>query len=143
MRLVQKSDNGPSVTKGTAELNKHIEAEKRGGRGGVAGEGQWLSEEDELRIIEDGEDANSRRSLSSVQLPVEAHGPHPQVQSQARVCWDRFLPAGSPKVLLVENDDSTCHIVTALLRNCSYEGEFIPTNSWALAESVLDLFDPF
>ncbi|XP_057523438.1 two-component response regulator-like PRR73 isoform X2 [Amaranthus tricolor] len=143
MRLVQKSDNGPSVTKGTAELNKHIEAEKRGGRGGVAGEGQWLSEEDELRIIEDGEDANSRRSLSSVQLPVEAHGPHPQVQSQARVCWDRFLPAGSPKVLLVENDDSTCHIVTALLRNCSYEVVAVSNGieAWKILEDLNNQID--
>ncbi|KAL5581152.1 hypothetical protein UlMin_013594 [Ulmus minor] len=37
------------------------------------------------------------------------------------VCWDRFLPIRSLKVLLVENDDSTRHVVSALLRNCSYE----------------------
>ena len=38
------------------------------------------------------------------------------------VCWDRFLPIRSLKVLLVKNDDSTRHVVSALLRNCSYEG---------------------
>lgn len=38
------------------------------------------------------------------------------------VDWERYLPVRSLKVLLVENDDSTRHIVTALLKNCSYEG---------------------
>ncbi|KAL5579883.1 hypothetical protein UlMin_012325 [Ulmus minor] len=37
------------------------------------------------------------------------------------VCWDRFLPIRSLKVLLVKNDDSTRHVVSALLRNSSYE----------------------
>ncbi|KAL2896427.1 Two-component response regulator-like PRR73 [Bienertia sinuspersici] len=124
MRLVQINENGPGGAKVVAELNQHVEAEKREGRGGVAGEGQGLSEEDELRIIE-GEDANRRRSSSSVQLPVQTHTythrPHRQVQPKGRVCWDRFLPVGSLKVLLVESDDSTRHVVTALLRNCSYE----------------------
>lgn len=49
-----------------------------------------------------------------------------QVQQQpqaAVVQWERFLHLRSLKVLLVENDDSTCHVVSALLRNCSYEGQ--------------------
>ncbi|KAK8463901.1 hypothetical protein PHAVU_011G070700 [Phaseolus vulgaris] len=37
------------------------------------------------------------------------------------ICWERFLPVRSIKVLLVEDDDSTCHVVRALLRNCNYE----------------------
>lgn len=36
--------------------------------------------------------------------------------------WDRFLPFRSLNVLLVEDDDSTRHVVSALLRNCSYQG---------------------
>ena len=36
--------------------------------------------------------------------------------------WETFLPQGSLRVLLVEDDDSTRHVVGALLRNCSYEG---------------------
>lgn len=39
------------------------------------------------------------------------------------VNWERFLPVKSVKVLLVESDDSTRHVVSALLRNCSYEGQ--------------------
>lgn len=49
-----------------------------------------------------------------------------QQQSQvAAVGWQRFLHITSIKVLLVENDDSTRHVVTALLRNCNYEGKGI------------------
>ncbi|KAL3536326.1 hypothetical protein ACH5RR_004787 [Cinchona calisaya] len=45
-----------------------------------------------------------------------------QQQSQGTaVGWERFLHVTSIKVLLVENDDSTRHVVTALLRNCNYE----------------------
>lgn len=51
-----------------------------------------------------------------------------QVQQQQQqapgtgACWERFLHVRSIRVLLVENDDSTRHVVTALLRNCNYEG---------------------
>lgn len=46
-----------------------------------------------------------------------------QQQSQGSVvCWEQFLHVTSIKVLLVENDDSTRHVVSALLRNCNYEG---------------------
>ncbi|XP_073153404.1 two-component response regulator-like APRR7 [Henckelia pumila] len=37
------------------------------------------------------------------------------------VCWERFLHVRSIRVLLVENDHSTRHVVSALLRNCNYE----------------------
>lgn len=45
-------------------------------------------------------------------------------QTSATVCWERFLHVRTIRVLLVENDDCTRYIVTALLRNCSYEGQF-------------------
>lgn len=45
-------------------------------------------------------------------------------QTAATVCWERFLHVRTIRVLLVENDDCTRYIVTALLRNCSYEGQF-------------------
>lgn len=49
--------------------------------------------------------------------------PHQQLQPQGSLShWDSFLHVRSIKVMLVENDDSTRHIVTALLRNCNYEG---------------------
>ncbi|XWS66956.1 hypothetical protein CRYUN_Cryun05aG0244700 [Craigia yunnanensis] len=46
----------------------------------------------------------------------------PQQQPQNAMCfWQRFLHVTTVTVLLVENDDSTRHVVTALLRNCCYE----------------------
>ncbi|KAL1549471.1 cheY-ous receiver domain [Salvia divinorum] len=45
-----------------------------------------------------------------------------QQQSQGTgVCWERFLHVRTIRVLLVENDNSTRHVVTALLKNCNYE----------------------
>ena len=40
------------------------------------------------------------------------------------VRWERFLPRMVLRVLLVEADDSTRQIITALLRKCSYRGFF-------------------
>lgn len=40
------------------------------------------------------------------------------------VTWERFLPKISLRVLLVEADDSTRQIISALLRKCSYRGQF-------------------
>lgn len=36
--------------------------------------------------------------------------------------WENFLSRPQLRVLLVEDDDSTRHVVGALLRNCNYEG---------------------
>lgn len=37
--------------------------------------------------------------------------------------WDQILPRRSLRVLLVEHDDSTRQVVTALLRKSSYHGK--------------------
>ncbi|KAL3838018.1 hypothetical protein ACJIZ3_022609 [Penstemon smallii] len=37
------------------------------------------------------------------------------------VMWERFLPKMAMRVLLVESDDSTRQIISALLRKCSYK----------------------
>ena len=46
----------------------------------------------------------------------------PQQPQGPIILWESFLPVKTLKVLLVENDDSTRHVVSALLRNCGYEG---------------------
>ena len=38
------------------------------------------------------------------------------------VRWEKFLPKMVMRVLLVESDDSTRQLITALLRKCSYKG---------------------
>ncbi|CAI9779005.1 unnamed protein product [Fraxinus pennsylvanica] len=55
-----------------------------------------------------------------VQGTLQVQQPLPPPQGTV-VCWERFLHVRSIRVLLVENDDSTRHVVTALLRNCNYE----------------------
>lgn len=87
-----------------------IQDEDEETRDGMRREGQGLSEEHESRINEEVQDANNRQR--SQQQP-QGHLVH----------WDRFLPFRSLKVLLVENDDSTRQVVSALLRNCGYEGQ--------------------
>ena len=39
--------------------------------------------------------------------------------------WDRLFPRMLMRVLLVEADDSTRQIIAALLRKCSYRGQFL------------------
>ncbi|XP_042510898.1 two-component response regulator-like PRR37 isoform X3 [Macadamia integrifolia] len=110
-------NNGGSGTKGLAELNYHVHEEPKEIRDGVVGEGQGLSEEDESRVNDVAEDEGHEG-------PIQASAVVRQQQQQPQgpvVCWESFLPRRSLKVLLVENDDSTRHVVSALLRNCSYE----------------------
>ncbi|KAG8376494.1 hypothetical protein BUALT_Bualt09G0069300 [Buddleja alternifolia] len=67
-----------------------------------------------------------------------------QQQSQGTgVCWERFLHVRSIRVLLVENDDSTRHVVTALLRNCNYEVVDAATGlqAWKILEDLTNHID--
>lgn len=48
----------------------------------------------------------------------------PETESGAGVVkWEKFLPTRALRVLLVESDDSTRQIISALLRKCSYRGQ--------------------
>ncbi|CAN6206556.1 unnamed protein product [Urochloa humidicola] len=53
-----------------------------------------------------------------------------------QVCWERFLQKKTIKVLLVESDDSTRQVVSALLRHCMYE--VIPAENGQQAWSYLE-----
>lgn len=112
--------------RGLVEQNNHMCFEQKQVSTGVVGEGQNLgsSEEDESRINEVSEDVSKGpRGPIQVQDGLQILQPQPQPQPQGPViCWERFLPIRSLKVLLVEYDDSTRQVVSALLRNCSYEG---------------------
>lgn len=107
------------TTKGLAELNHHNRVELKGVRNETRFDGQGLSEEDESRINEDG---NNGTHVGLVRTHEGVIRPQQQQPQGPVVQWDRFLPLRSLKVLVVEDDDSTRHVVSALLRNCSYEG---------------------
>lgn len=75
---------------------------------GGGGEGSKSRAERNLGAREEDEPRNGEAGL--------------QQQPQQRVVrWERFLPVRTLKVLLVESDDSTRQLVSALLRNSSYE----------------------
>ncbi|XP_020271482.1 two-component response regulator-like PRR73 [Asparagus officinalis] len=111
----QVSPNG-ALNKGVAELNNDTHEEHKEVTNGIVGEGQGLSEEDESRINEGAVPAASlQASLQKQQKQQQLLPPGPVV------LWDKILPVRTLKVLLVESDDSTRQVVSALLRNCSYE----------------------
>jgi pseudo-response regulator 7 len=125
MRIVQMNNKRPR-TIGMTELEHHMQDERKEIRDGIMGEGHGLSEEGESQINEDVEDYDDRQ-MEAVQDKAHAQVVLQSSQQQPQrplVHWERFLPLRSLKVLLVENDDSTRHVVSALLRNCGYEGRF-------------------
>ncbi|KAH9700958.1 Two-component response regulator-like PRR37 [Citrus sinensis] len=110
---------------------------------GVAGEGHGLgsSEEDESRV----DDAvNSNNGPGETIQVHDGFQISQQQQPQGSVIrWERFLPTRSLKVLLVENDDSTRHVVSALLRNCSYEVTAVANSlhAWKILEDLTNHID--
>ncbi|KAG0457920.1 hypothetical protein HPP92_023077 [Vanilla planifolia] len=58
-------------------------------------------------------------------------------------CWERLLPRRSIRVLLVEHDDSTRHIVAALLRKCSYRVAAVADGlqAWKMMQEKSNIFD--
>ncbi|KAL2992383.1 hypothetical protein AAZX31_10G046000 [Glycine max] len=93
------------------ELNQRLRDGKKiaGGERGLCEEVKCNGIAEEVKVEQGGTVESSS---------VQQHIPQPQ---GAIICWERFLHIRSLKVLLVEIDDSTRHVVTALLRNCSYE----------------------
>jgi pseudo-response regulator 7 len=64
-------------------------------------------------------------------------------KEQQTIRWERFLPVKTLRVLLVENDDSTRQVVSALLRKCCYE--VIPAenglHAWQYLEDLQNNID--
>ncbi|GLJ06862.1 hypothetical protein SUGI_0050560 [Cryptomeria japonica] len=128
-----------------AEANKRVQEDQEV-RAGLMGDGQELSEEDESRnneALDDVVDGDWHLPDAKVQLPGPAL-PQQQPQIQGPVIrWERFLEQRCLKVLLVENDDSTRQVVSALLRNCSYEVTAVANGqqAWKLLEDPSNHFD--
>ncbi|CAH1438341.1 unnamed protein product [Lactuca virosa] len=78
--------------------------------------------DDESRTSRIDENVQDRCNQVAVEVNPNAPPQAPPQQLQGSlVHWERFLHVRSIKVMLVEDDDCTRHIVTALLRNCNYE----------------------
>ncbi|CAK9144185.1 unnamed protein product [Ilex paraguariensis] len=157
MRGICVDTNG-TATKGFSELAYRMRDQQKEVRGGIVSDGQGPLEEDESRINEDAEDINNGHiELLPVQVQVKAKAQaHDQDQAVLQrqqeqppgpqgsvVHWEQFLPRRSLKVLLVENDDSTRHVVNALLRNCSYEVMAVANGlqAWKILEDSTNHID--
>lgn len=115
------NDNG-LMNNGLVKLNDSFQNGNNQVRNGVTGEGQWPSKKDESRINEDMENESDKQTMT-IQASSQVGQKRSLEQSrEPLVQWKRFMPLQSLKVLLVEYDDSTRQVVSALLRNCSYEG---------------------
>lgn len=75
------------------------------------------------------EDEKKRKQVDD---EVEEISPSSTVKRRKRsdcsglmVRWERLIPTMASRILLVEADDSTRQIIAALLRKCSYKGEFV------------------
>ncbi|KAJ9181638.1 hypothetical protein P3X46_009747 [Hevea brasiliensis] len=124
-------------------LNHRLHNGKKRVKDGVVSEEQNLAEYHGLEVngiaenIKDGHGGAPQPPAAALQIAQ-------QQQSQGSiVCWERFLHLRSLQVLLVEYDDSTRHVVTALLRNCSYE--VIETanglQAWKILEDLTNHID--
>lgn len=76
-------------------------------------------------------------------VPPGAQEVDDQEQQGQTIQWERFLPVKTLRVLLVENDESTRQVVSALLRKCCYE--VIPAenglHAWQLLEDMQNNID--
>ncbi|XP_073045119.1 two-component response regulator-like APRR5 [Primulina eburnea] len=81
----------------------------------------------ELQLQETGEEQISEKKIKKKKTSGAEGGRNAAAVveeaaggSSSVVRWERFLPKMAVRVLLVEADDSTRQIITALLRKCSY-----------------------
>ncbi|KAK8665974.1 hypothetical protein V6N13_006128 [Hibiscus sabdariffa] len=114
--------NVDSNDKGLRELNHQLYDGNKITSNGVVAEEHVTLEGDDLKVNNTAENAKDGhlRVVRGLRAPSMVQIPQQQPQN-ATCCWERFLHVRTVTVLLVENDDSTRHVVTALLRNCSYE----------------------
>ncbi|XP_024024728.1 two-component response regulator-like PRR37 isoform X2 [Morus notabilis] len=143
MMGIKKMNNEVSIANGSARLNHHTQVKNKETRDGLRGEVQGLSEEHfESRINVDVQDVNNGQ-MEAIQVQDRDQTCPAQRRSNQQpqghlVRWERFLPFRSLRVLLVENDDSTRDIVSALLRNCGYEVKDVPNGkqAWKVLEDI-------
>lgn len=72
--------------------------------------------------------------ISAMEIEKENKEEEKKDGSSEVVSWEKFMPKIALKVLLVEADDSTRHIISALLRKCSYKGT--PSISLCVCEAM-------
>ncbi|XP_022767432.1 two-component response regulator-like APRR7 isoform X2 [Durio zibethinus] len=133
MRVDSDSDRG------LEELNHRLYDGNKRMTNGLVAEEHVMLEGDDLKVSKVNKIAQNVKDdhVGAVQAPAVLQISQQQPQN-AMCCWERFLHVRTVKVLLVENDDSTRHVVTALLRNCCYEVIEAANNlqAWKMLEDL-------
>lgn len=113
--------------------------EQKEARHGVVrdGQGSGSTGENRSRIVERTLNVNNG-SLEAIEVHDVSEIPQQQPRG-TMIRWERFLPFRTIKVLLVENEDLTRHLVSAVLQNCSYEGEYWCLFHWYVEFLRLEL----
>ncbi|KAE8689756.1 Two-component response regulator-like APRR7 [Hibiscus syriacus] len=105
--------------KGLREVNHRVYVGNKRTTNCVVPEEHVMLEEDDLKVNKIAQNVKYGH-VGAFQAPAMRQ--MAQQQPQNAMCyWQRFLHLTTVTVLLVENDDSTRHVVTALLRNCCYD----------------------
>ncbi|KAK2985581.1 hypothetical protein RJ640_025014, partial [Escallonia rubra] len=125
--------------KGLAEPRNCAWDEDKGVTNVVVNDVQGVGSSDASALDKVGERVNNGSGAIS-HVPAGSEDLQPQ---GPLIHWERFLPKKSLKVLLVENDDSTRHVVSALLRNCSYEVRAVANGiqAWRILEDMTNHID--
>ncbi|KAB2028472.1 hypothetical protein ES319_D05G101200v1 [Gossypium barbadense] len=117
--------------------------EQKEARHGVERDGQGSGSigENGSRIVERTLNVNNG-SLEAIEVHDVSEIPQQQPRG-SMIRWERFLPFRTIKVLLVENEDLTRHLVSALLQNCSYEVVAVANGlqAWKLLEDPTNHID--
>lgn len=100
----------------------------------------------EHKEVRDGRDGEADECRTN-EAAVVVHDPVLEKQQRKFLApvvqWERFLPLRTLKVLLVENDDSTRQVVSALLRNCYYEVTAVANvvEAWRVLKDLTNRID--
>ncbi|KAJ7535126.1 hypothetical protein O6H91_12G019200 [Diphasiastrum complanatum] len=102
--------------------------------------------ETRIKVEEEHKDeAESEATLQKqVMLSLAPQYQHLHREQQGVIAgWEGFIPQQHLRVLLVESDDSTRHVVCALLRNCGYEVASASSEmqAWAFLENSKPHYD--
>ncbi|XP_019184959.1 PREDICTED: two-component response regulator-like APRR7 [Ipomoea nil] len=87
---------------------------------------------------EDAKDVGNKRAL-----PAEFCVREQQKRGETTIFWEMFLHVTSIRVLVVEIDDSTRRVISALLMNCNYEviGASNGLEAWKILEDETNQID--
>lgn len=106
------------------ELDSQFPPVVRGLRTSESDEDGGGREKDVDDDLEEGDDAVAEAVCQKLS-PLLKKDEQRRSQNGRAGGWESFLLERHLRVLLVEDDDSTRHVVGALLRNCNYEGRYL------------------